>query len=121
MRRLPAFGMACDICECVEEFDVHMLLECPLAERIWSATSVDKGIWGGQFRNVWDCIECAVHWLGPKELGESIAILWECWNARNRFVFGKLDNRLDVLGDRAVAFVRSFREAKGWCERKTQA
>lgn len=49
-RRLQAFGMACDICECVEEFDVHVLLECPLAERIWSATSVDKGIWGGWFK-----------------------------------------------------------------------
>ncbi|KAJ8432811.1 hypothetical protein Cgig2_026141 [Carnegiea gigantea] len=87
----------------IDESDVHVVLECPLAERIWSATSVDKGIWGGRFSTVWDYVECAAHRLGPEELGESIAIL------------------LDVLGDRVVVVVRSFREAKEQCERKTQA
>ena len=108
---LPTFGMACDICGCVEDSDVHVLLERPLAECIWSATSMDKDIFGGRFRTARDCLECAPNRLSPEELGEFIAILWECWNARNRFIFGKPDNRLDVLGDRAMAFVRSFWEA----------
>ncbi|KAJ8429143.1 hypothetical protein Cgig2_010009 [Carnegiea gigantea] len=57
------------------ESNVHVLLECPLAERIWSATSVDKGIWGGWFRTVRDCVECAANRFGREELGEFIAIL----------------------------------------------
>ena len=104
-RCFSAFGMVCDICGCMEESNVHVFLECPLAERIWSAASLGKGIWGGRFRTIRDCVECAANRLGPEELGEFIAILCECWNVQNRFVFGKPDNRLDILGDRVVAFV----------------
>ena len=57
-------------------------------------------------------MEFAAKRLGMEEFGEFIAILWEWWNARNRFIFGRLDGRCEVLGDRVVAFVRSYRDAK---------
>jgi len=107
IRRLPSFGMSCHIYGCAKKSDVHMVLECPLEECIWLPTLVERDAWGGRYKTVKDCIECAAKRLGPEELGECIAILWECYNAHNRFNFWKPDSRLEVLGD----IVRSYREA----------
>ena len=57
-------------------------------------------------------MECAAKRLGPQEFGEFIAIVWECWNGHNCFIFGRPDGRLEVLGDTAVAFVRSYHEQR---------
>lgn len=40
-----------------------------------------------------------------------MAILWECWNAHNCFVFDDTPvHNLSSLGNRAVAFVQSYRD-----------
>lgn len=42
-------------------------------------------------------------------MGEFVAVLWECWNARNRFIFKTLDENLSMLSTRAISFVRNYR------------
>ncbi|KAJ8433536.1 hypothetical protein Cgig2_018089 [Carnegiea gigantea] len=59
-----------------------------------------------------DYLEHASTSLDPDKLGEFVAVLWECWNARNRFIFGRRDSNWRVLAGRAVSFVRRYRELK---------
>ncbi|KAJ8447046.1 hypothetical protein Cgig2_033615 [Carnegiea gigantea] len=35
--------------------------------------------------------------------------MWECWNARNRFIFKDPDHNLSSLGKKAIDFVHSYR------------
>ncbi|KAJ8443265.1 hypothetical protein Cgig2_010160 [Carnegiea gigantea] len=49
------------------------------------------------------------------ELGEFLAVLWECWNARNHFIFETPDKSLAILGARTISFVRSCRASHA-CE-----
>ena len=46
------------------------------------------------------------------ELGKFVAVLWEHWNARNRFIFQKLDKNMEALRVRACSFVRGYKEVK---------
>ena len=46
------------------------------------------------------------------DLGLFVAILWECWNAHNRFIFRALDKDVSQLSKRAVNFVMSYRQMK---------
>lgn len=48
--------------------------------------------------------------MSSNKLGDFLAILWECWNAGNCFIFGKPDRDLSVLAAKALAFVISHRE-----------
>ncbi|KAJ8422742.1 hypothetical protein Cgig2_015550 [Carnegiea gigantea] len=48
-------------------------------------------------------------------LGDFLAIMWECWNAPNRFIFGAPDKNLLILGKRAKAFVHSCRLHRETC------
>ena len=50
--------------------------------------------------------------LSTDELGMFVAILWECWNARNRFIFGSIEKNVAQLSKRAVHFVMSYRQMK---------
>jgi len=43
-----------------------------------------------------DCVELAEELLNGDDLREFLAILWECWNVRNRFMFQKPDTNLGV-------------------------
>ncbi|KAJ8436518.1 hypothetical protein Cgig2_003216 [Carnegiea gigantea] len=47
--------------------------------------------------------------LDSDKFGELLAIMWECWNARNIFIFKNSDKNLHVLGKKAIEFVHSFR------------
>jgi len=47
-----------------------------------------------------------------EELGHFVAIVWECWNARNRFIFEMPDYNLSVLGVRAMKMVQSYTKAQ---------
>ena len=47
-----------------------------------------------------------------EDLGLFVAILWECWNARNRFIFGSIEENAAQLSKRAVQFVMSYRQMK---------
>ena len=49
--------------------------------------------------------------FGKHDLCEFVAVHWEIWNARNRFLFGSADRDVTKLGDKAISFVRSYREA----------
>lgn len=37
-RRIQNFCMGCDVCGAVEESDIHVLFECPLAVEVWRAS-----------------------------------------------------------------------------------
>jgi len=50
--------------------------------------------------------------LSMDDLGLFVAILWECWNARNRFIFGSIEENVAQLSKRTVQFVMSYRQMK---------
>jgi len=59
-----------------------------------------------------DCIVLAHQELSMEELGMFVAILWECWNARNRFIFESIEDDVTQVSSRARRFVASYREMK---------
>jgi len=98
--------MKCVVCGHTEDSNIHAVLEWPLAIHIWK----DKCLWAARFRTLRDCNEMVSNALDSDELGNFIAILSECWNTRNHFIFRKPDKNLEVLGPQALTFVKSFKE-----------
>ncbi|KAJ8445873.1 LOW QUALITY PROTEIN: hypothetical protein Cgig2_000185 [Carnegiea gigantea] len=95
--RLPNFSMACSVCSHPEESDVHVILECPLANSIWEGVCFDMDLTATSFRTLLDCIDCARTRLDDDRFGEFLAVMWECCNVRNRFIFKNPDKNLYVL------------------------
>ena len=54
----------------------------------------------------------AIRLLDDDQLGIFTAILWEVWNARNRFFFGHPDKSLGTLIQRVISFVHNYRAAQ---------
>ena len=46
--------------------------------------------------------------LSLDRLAEFVAVMWECWHSRNRFLFGKKDGWRGRLTHRAITFVHNF-------------
>jgi len=80
---------------------------CPLASQIWEGSSFKPN-----FRVMRGCSELPTEVLDAEELGSFVAIAWECWNARNRFIFPKPDRNPSKLVKKAVTFVRSYWDMK---------
>jgi len=59
-----------------------------------------------------DCITMASRELSTDDLGMFVALLWECWNARNRFIFGSQERDVAQLSKRTTTFVMSYRQMK---------
>jgi len=102
------------------ETEVHILLHYPFAVQIWEGTSFERRFWDRNFRTMKDCVELAAVAL-DKELGAFVAVIWECWNARNRFIHQRPDRNLACLGVRATNFVKSYRDLKEKGTEKTTA
>ncbi|KAJ8446311.1 hypothetical protein Cgig2_005842 [Carnegiea gigantea] len=115
-KRITNFNMNCLICGFDCESETHILLHCPLAKQIWEGTSFEKRLWQTQFRTIRDCVEKAIGELGEEDLGLFMAIIWECWNARNRFIFKKADHNPSVLSKRVSSLGLSYREMKASSE-----
>ena len=105
--------MQCAICGHYEETNVHALFECPLAEGVWEGTEFSSEIWTSKYRAPVDGFIAVKASLSREELGNFTMVIWELWNARNRFIFGTLDKNIGLLGKRAIAFVRNYHESLG--------
>ncbi|KAJ8437526.1 hypothetical protein Cgig2_027601 [Carnegiea gigantea] len=108
--RVPDFSMTCSVYTHSEDTVTHAILECPLAVQIWGGSDLDTTLWFTRHRTLADCIAKAGENLDKDTFGDFLAVMWECWNARNLFIFRRPDNNLSVLGEGAIVFVRSFRE-----------
>jgi len=104
--------MSCSICGHVEESGTHAVLECPIASHVWQGSGLDESLWTTKYRTPTDCIDRAKRLLDGDGFVDFLAVLWECWNAHNRFIFSKPDGNLHTLGRRAIDFVKSYRDAK---------
>lgn len=89
--------MSCNISGHVEESDIHTLLECPIASQIWQGNDLDELLRTTKYRTLADCVNQAKHLLDSDGLGDFFAVLWDCWNARNRLIFNKIDGNLHTL------------------------
>jgi len=110
--KVPAVDMRCDICEAVEESDVHFLFSCPLAREVWSGSDFEDALWQGGGPTALDMVAKAVNVLSVDRLAEFVDVMWESWNSRNRFIFGKQDGWRGGLAQRAINFVHDFRAMK---------
>ncbi|KAJ8429882.1 hypothetical protein Cgig2_014162 [Carnegiea gigantea] len=104
--------MQCAICGAVEESDSHILIHCPMAMEIWNHSGFDRDLWDNNFPSIMDCILFAKKRLDLDHLGDFVAVLWECWNKRNRFIFGDRIYTFHGLADRAKNLVRSYRKVR---------
>lgn len=86
-RRVPNFAMSYYICGHVEESDVHAILERPygcsyLGEQpIWWVFMATRVLHAYGLH--WSCMAS----MDGESFGDFIRVMWEWWNARNRFVF----------------------------------
>ena len=104
--------MHCAIRGAAEESDSHILSHCPMAVEIWSNSGFDYNLWDGNFPSLMECILHASNSLDCQRLGDSVAVLWECRNARNHFIFGGKVGNLSALAARAICFVHNYRKIK---------
>jgi len=104
--------MACGIYRYVVDSNVHALLKCSLAEKVWDGCCFDGELLVGPFKGLRDRVELAAVRLDEEQLGEFMAIAWECLNACNHFLFGIRDVNPEMVGGRAISFICSFREVQ---------
>ncbi|KAJ8420194.1 hypothetical protein Cgig2_023774 [Carnegiea gigantea] len=78
-------------------------------------SKIDNRFWDIRVRTMVDCFKAAMENINLDELGEFLAVLWECWNARNCFIFQTPSKSLAILGARAISFVRGYRASHA-CE-----
>lgn len=105
-------GMNCEICGALEESDLHSLFLCPFAMEIWAGSTFGVDVWQGMASSATDFLGRAADLLDSDLLGDFLAIMWECWKVRNRFIFAKKNGWRGGLASRAVCFVKSFKEMK---------
>ncbi|KAJ8434123.1 hypothetical protein Cgig2_024241 [Carnegiea gigantea] len=108
-KRVSRFSMSCSICGHIEETDTHTILECPLASQIWHNYCFDCNLWASLFHALADCLGNARKSLDEDLFGDFLVVMWECWNARNRFIFKNPDHNLSSLGKGVIDFVHSYR------------
>ena len=107
--RIPEVDMRCDICGAVEESDVHVLFLCPFAREVWDESDFEADLWWGGGPSALAVLEKAATILTVDRLAGFVAIMWECWNSRNRFIFDEKDSRREGLAQRAIRFAHNFR------------
>ena len=90
-KRVSGFHTGYEVYDHLEESDVHALLECLLAFHIWEGSGLDESLWASKFRSPRDCLQAAFQRLCHDQFGDFLAVLWKCWNARNRFIFNGVD------------------------------
>ncbi|KAJ8447096.1 hypothetical protein Cgig2_022825 [Carnegiea gigantea] len=96
-KRIPSIDIKCAICGAQEELDLHIFLECPFAEKMWEASELRVG---------------AMATMNHVELSYFVATLYECWAARNAFIFKERETNPGVVYQGACVLVQSFSEAK---------
>ena len=69
-------------------------------------------LWQGGGPSALDIMGEAAKVLTIDRLAEFVAVMWECWNSRNRFIFGEQDGGRGGLAQRAINFVHNFRAMK---------
>ncbi|KAJ8436301.1 hypothetical protein Cgig2_005225 [Carnegiea gigantea] len=102
--------MRCDICGALEETDSHILLECLLAVEVFRESSVEGQFWSEGAPRAMDNVRLAADKLDTDKLEDYMAIMWEIWNKRNRFIFGGRFAMGKGAATRAISFVRSYGE-----------
>jgi len=111
-KRIPNFSMSCSICGNVEETNTHAVLECLLASQIWEGRTFDESLWTTKYWMLANCLDRPRRILDHNSFGDFLAVLWEYWNARNRFIFNRQEGNLHTLGKRAIDFVKSYCEVQ---------
>ncbi|KAJ8448142.1 hypothetical protein Cgig2_031866 [Carnegiea gigantea] len=110
--RISSIGMRCEICGAIKESDIHDLFLCLLAAEVWVGSGFEEMLWDGNVISPIDALMKASQRLMLDRLGEHVAVMWECWNSRNRFIFGKKEGNRAGLATRAMAFVHNFRRIR---------
>ena len=64
-RRIQSFNINCSICGCKEESDIHAILECLMAARVWELNGVPGKYWDDRFKSMSDSVEAM---SGPRFL-----------------------------------------------------
>ena len=105
---VSSFSMSCSICSHYEETVTHALLECLMVVLILEGSGLDNNLSMNRFHSKKDCFGHAMKFLDNDQLVIFIAILWEVWNARNRFLSGTPDYSWSILSKQAIVFINIF-------------
>ncbi|KAJ8437863.1 hypothetical protein Cgig2_002997 [Carnegiea gigantea] len=79
---------------------------------VWGGSGFEEMLWDGNVISPMDAILKASRRLPSDRLGKYVAVMSECWNSRNRFIFGKKEGNRVGLAACAVAFVHNFRRIR---------
>jgi len=102
--------MACRVCGHSEDTNIHAVIDFPLATTIWEGHGLATDVLTTKFCTLSNCTVKASEVMDNELFGDFLAVMLECWNARNRFTFRSPDSDLETLGKRAITFVCHYRE-----------
>ena len=85
------FNMSFQVCGALEDSATHALLECPLTTAIWEASRFPPKLWNKRYSSIMDSLLLVHESRGQDDAADFLAILWEAWNSRNRFIFATPD------------------------------
>jgi len=69
-------------------------------------------LWATRFCTIADYFVNALSSLDDDCFGDFLAVMWECWNTRNRFIFKNTERKCNSLGKKAIDFVHSYRTSQ---------
>jgi len=111
-KHIKDYNMNCSICGALEDSVTSALLECPLATTIWEVSPFPPKFWDRCYPSILDGLLQVHESQGPDDAADFLAVIWEIWNSCNHFIFSSPYRSYDRLAQRAIAFIRGFREAK---------
>ncbi|KAL2900218.1 hypothetical protein RDABS01_025300 [Bienertia sinuspersici] len=110
-KRLNYLDSKCDLCGALDENDIHVLLECPMAEEIWYECGLDEKLFEGNNMNIREWVGWLFDNFDDDLCASVLAVCWAIWNNRNKASFAQLDTRWKTAGFRALQWVAEYKEA----------
>ena len=112
-RRIQGMDVRCPLCDFRVESEMHILFECPAAVEVWQCSPFEFDLWCPGPDSAITVLLRAANRLEPSRFGDFVAVAWEIWNERNRFLFGQsTGGRRCYSADRAIQFVQQYRQVQ---------
>ncbi|KAL2893168.1 hypothetical protein RDABS01_009077 [Bienertia sinuspersici] len=109
-RRLRSVDSRCSLCGFPEDNELHALLECPFAKRIWECNDIDRSLWAQREPDLWTWLESVLKEGREEAMEEVLTMAWAVWGARNKTIFDTSSPSPSQVVENAWSYLKAFKE-----------